>query len=336
MGLGRATPGRRQGGHNEADEVVAGAAVAAQAAAPANRVEAALFDRGDSEASVSMTGIVQLTSLPAGTSEEQILAFFGQLAGDQTPRPPASHRPVYLLGPPEGASARALFEAFVVFDSCEAADRACMLSQNRKLNGRLPEIFRATQEHMQHVLGEAEARAKAAREAAREASRLATIEAARAARAAEKERHRQDALALAASKEAAAKEAREKRARRVDPVDMSAEELAYERERGCLPPLDNVFIVNGRVVVDEGRGGSLPQWKSASGSTRHNGVPSPNTARRARLCEKPHETDPTAHMARRAYLGARSLITRDTPSRASCAAVRAVRSLAHSPNSVAT
>jgi hypothetical protein len=105
-----------------------------------------------------------------------------------------------------------LVEAFVVFDSCEAADRACMLSHNRKLNGRLPEIFRATQEHMQHVLGEAEARAKAAREAAREASRLATIEAARAARAAEKERHRQDALALAASKEAAAKEAREKRA----------------------------------------------------------------------------------------------------------------------------
>jgi len=150
--------------------------------------------------------------MPAGTSEEQILAFFGQLAGDQTPRPPASHRPVYLLGPPEGPSARALVEAFVVFDSCEAADRACMLSHNRKLNGRLPEIFRATQEHMQHVLGEAEARAKAAREAAREASRLATIEAARAARAAEKERHRQDALALAASKEAAAKEAREKRA----------------------------------------------------------------------------------------------------------------------------
>ena len=143
---------------------------------------------------------------------------------------------------------------------------------------------------LQHVLDEAEARAKAARVAAvaareaargavREASRLATIEAARAVRAAEKERHRQDALALAASKEAAAKEAREKRARRVDPVDMSAEELAYERERGCLPPLDNVFIVNGRVVVDEGRGGSLPQWKSASGSTRHNGVPSPNTAR---------------------------------------------------------
>ena len=90
MGLGRATPGRRQGGHNEADEVVAGAAVAAQAAAPANRVEAALFDRGDSEASaaqapmeagaqaslwnstfiaeapVSMIGIVQLTSMPAG------------------------------------------------------------------------------------------------------------------------------------------------------------------------------------------------------------------------------------------------------------------------------
>ena len=239
MGLGRAPPGRRQGVHNEADEamdVVAGAAVAAQAAVPANRIEAALFDRADSEAPAaqapmeagtqaslwnstiiaeapaSTTGIVQLTCIPAGTSEEQILAFFAQLAGDQTPRPPASHRPVYLLGPPEGASARALVEAFVVFDSCEAADRACMLSHNRKLNGRLPEIFRATQEHMQHVLGEAEARAKAAREAAREASRLATIEAARAARAAEKERHRQDALALAASKEAAAKEAREKRA----------------------------------------------------------------------------------------------------------------------------
>ena len=142
---------------------------------------------------------------------------------------------------------------------------------------------------LQHVLDEAEARAKTAREAAREAARevtrLATIEAARAVLAAEKERIRQDALALAASKEAAAKEAREKRAQRVDPVDMSAEELAYERERGCLPPLDNVLIVNGRVIVDVGRGGSLPVCgrgavrKSASGSTRHNGVPSPNTAR---------------------------------------------------------
>ena len=116
------------------------------------------------EAPASTTGIVQLTCIPAGTSEEQILAFFAQLAGDQTPRPPASHRPVYLLGPPEGASARAWVEAFVVFDSCEAADRACMLSHNRKLNGRLPEIFRATQEHMQHVLGEAEARRTEAEE----------------------------------------------------------------------------------------------------------------------------------------------------------------------------
>jgi hypothetical protein len=204
------------------------------------------------EGPVEQRGLVMVRAIPAGATPADLVAFFdgwdgaAAEAGTGSARAPSGlvrdgERGVHLLLPNGGAadagaadagasSAPVLLtaQAFVEFGSSDAADSAVAFRDGRTLQGRALEVFRATEDHMAAVLAEArdKERAAAARRAdearaSAELRRQETIAAARAARAAEKERHRQDADNLKLSKAmAAAKEASETEAGGISPYGM--------------------------------------------------------------------------------------------------------------------
>jgi hypothetical protein len=170
---------------------------------------------------------VQVTGLPPEASPQSVADFFAGCALRASVRDDVIRLVPGAVGAALGGARHAgRLDAFVAFQSSDVADAAigqhlASGSPRFRLNRQAYtlEIFRTTAEYIAHTLAaaEAEAAAKAKSQAAEEAAaekaaagaaRLATIEAARAARAAEKERHRRDAEMLKASQDEAAKAAR--------------------------------------------------------------------------------------------------------------------------------
>ena len=153
------------------------------------------------------SGIVMIPSVPMGVTAADLVAFF-DAPSDSTPAPESGRVlngvcGVHLLSlGDEGSSSTApapTCQAFVEFWGSDAADDAVARRDGRSLPGYSArqglEVFRATEEHMAAVMRaecqkETAAAARRAEEAraAAETRRLETIAAARAARAAEKER----------------------------------------------------------------------------------------------------------------------------------------------------
>ena len=212
------------------------------AATPADPFEAAIFDQaavvqadpqGEAAGEAAgeaepMRGIVMVRSVPARVTAAELVAFFDKPAvaagvgSDRalSGRVLGGERGVHLISAEisarDATSSSAPLgsttcEAFVEFSSSDAADQAVAFSDGQRLHSANVEVFRATEEHMAAVLAEkcageraaAARRAEEAREAA-ERRRLESIAAARAARAAEKERHKLDAERLKAAKAKAA------------------------------------------------------------------------------------------------------------------------------------
>jgi len=167
-----------------------------------------------------------IRNIPAGVTSADLVAFFNEPAAAAGPASARAQSGCVLGGErgvhpiaPDGAShggstsaaTASSYEAFVEFGSSDAADGAMAFLDGRRLLNNHVEVFRATEEHMVAVLMEARTkertaaarRAEEARAAA-EVRRLETIAAARAARAAEKERHRLDAERLREAKAKAA------------------------------------------------------------------------------------------------------------------------------------